>query len=354
MNRKNILITGSSGLIGHAVARRLSREYNVIGFDHEGPPEQIDTDDIFVNLESDESVQNAFHLLRSRHGDQIESVIHLAAFYDFSGKPSSKYDTVTVEGTGRMLRELERFHCRQFLFSSTMLVYAPCQPGQKIDENWPLQPKWAYPISKVKTEKLIHEQRHDIQTVILRIAGVYDDFCHSIPIAHQIQRIYERQLLSHVFPGDLSHGQSFVHLDDLVDCIANAIERRPQLPPETTLLIGEPVTFSYGRLQNALGRLIYGTEWFTQPMPKALAKAGSWVQNELPLPEEPFIKPWMIDIADDHYELDVSLARDMIGFTPKRNLLDTLPLMTEALKADLARFYALNKLHGAGRMHHAA
>lgn len=95
-----------------------------------------------------------------------------------------------------------------------MLVHAPCEPGQKINEDWPLDPKRDYPRSKVQTEELIRAQRGDIPVVILRIAGVYDDRCHSIPLAHQIQRIFERKLTSHVFPGDISHGQAFLHLED--------------------------------------------------------------------------------------------------------------------------------------------
>ena len=51
---------------------------------------------------------------------------------------------------------------------------------------------------------------------LFRKAGVYTDHCQSVPIAHQIQRIYERDLTSHVFPGDTDAGQSFVHLDDAV------------------------------------------------------------------------------------------------------------------------------------------
>jgi UDP-glucose 4-epimerase len=48
--------------------------------------------------------------------------------------------------------------------------------------------------------------------VLLRIAGVYDDVGHSVLLARQIQRIYERHLTSHVFPGDTADGHAFVHL----------------------------------------------------------------------------------------------------------------------------------------------
>ena len=51
--------------------------------------------------------------------------------------------------------------------------------------------------------------------------------------------------------------------------------------------------------------------------PRPLAKFGAWLQNLLP-GADPFIKPWMIDIADDHYALDISRARDAsrLGASP--------------------------------------
>ncbi|WP_345327701.1 NAD-dependent epimerase/dehydratase family protein [Novipirellula rosea] len=114
----------------------------------------------------------------------MASVVHYAAYYNFSGDPSPKYDEVTVRGTERLLHALRDFEVDQFIFSSTMLVHAPCEPGERIDEDWPLVPKWDYPKSKVATEQVIFENRGAIKSVNFRIAGVYDDECHSIPLAN--------------------------------------------------------------------------------------------------------------------------------------------------------------------------
>jgi nucleoside-diphosphate-sugar epimerase len=357
-DKATVIVTGSSGLIGFAVCERLAQGagsgggYAVMGFDRPGVPHPPpDADNVPCDLTSDESVAQALDYVRRRHGRRVASVVHLAAYYDFSGEPSPLYDRITVQGTRRLLNALKNgFTVEQFIFSSTMLVHAPCEPGRKINEDWPLEPKWDYPKSKVETERLLRAERGPIPVVLMRIAGVYDDDCQSIPIAHQIQRIHERRLISRVFPGDTSHGQAFVHLDDVVEAVRLAVQRRRQLPPEATLLIGEPETLSYDELQRTLGRLIHGEEWETRQIPKAVAKAGAWVQDvaaELPGIEEPFIKPWMIDLADDHYELDISRARSLLGWEPKRSLRQTLPKMVEALMADPAGFYRRNKLEGA-------
>lgn len=340
-----IIVTGSSGLIGAAVVERFASSFRVVGLDLV-PPRQpvVNTQWVEADFTSDESVRTALEGVRRQHGDRIASVVHLAAYYDFSGKPSPLYHQVTVRGTQRLLRGLRAFAVEQFIFSSTMLVHAPCQPGQRITEDWPLQPKWPYPRSKVNTENLVREERQGIPVVLLRIAGVYDDLCHSIPIARQAQRIYERSLTSRVFPGDPSRGQAFVHLEDVVEAMALAVERRHVLPPETVLLIGEPETMGYGELQRELGRLIHGRAWDTIQVPKPLAKAGAWLQDALPFLGESFIKPWMIDVADDHYELDITRARTLLGWEPRHSLRETLPRMVAALKDDPLRWYQENKL----------
>jgi nucleoside-diphosphate-sugar epimerase len=66
--------------------------------------------------------------------------------------------------------------------------------------------------------------------------------------------------------------------------------------------------------------------------------------DNAPLVEEPFIKPWMVDLADDHYALDISLARKMLGWEPKHSLRETLPSMVAALKRDPAAWYRDHEL----------
>lgn len=342
---ETVLVTGSSGLIGSAVINSLAERFRIVGFDRDGSPHPPPAAEcICVDLTSEQSLQAGLGRLKYGYSERIASVIHLAAYYNFSGEPSANYEEVTVRGTERLLRGLRGFEVEQFVFSSTMLVHAPCQVGQRIDEQWPLDPKWDYPKSKIRTEQVLRQARGGVPTAILRIAGVYDDLCRSIPLAHQIERIHQRKLTSRVFPGDTSHGQAFLHLGDLVDALVLLVERRDQVPTDLTLLLGEPRTLSYEELQREFGRLIHDEEWETKQIPKALAKAGAWFQDYMPLAEEPFIKPWMIDLADDHYELDISRARRTLRWQPKHSLSASLPKMIAALRADPVAWYRENGL----------
>jgi len=355
-----VIVTGSNGTIGDAVMRRFAGRFDdVVGFDRKAPnPPPPGCTAVAVDITSDESVREGLLMIREHHGAHVASVIHLAAYYDFFGEPSEKYDEITVRGTGRLLRGLREldFQVEQFVFSSTMLVHRPAEPGQFINEEWAIEPTWAYPESKVRTEQLIREERGGIPAVLLRISGVYDDLCHSIPLAHQIQRIYERQLTSRLYAGSTSHGQSFMHLDDLVDAIAIVVERRAALPPELPLLLGEPEPLSYDEVQHTFARLIHGEDLETLEVPGVLAplaKAGAWVMQKLP-GADPFIKPWMIDRANDHYALDITRARTLLGWEPKRSLRGTIPKMIAALKADPLGWYRENELEPTSEMQERA
>ena len=202
-----------------------------------------------MDLSSEENIAEGFKQVKDKFGNDVTSMVHLAAYYNFTGGHADLYDKITVKGSERMLHHLQDFNCEQFIFSSTQLLMASCKIGEKINEDSTVDASWDYPLSKLKTEKIIHTKRGNIPAVILRIVGCYDDECHSIPISNQIQRIYEKQFQSKVFPGNLKAGAPFMHLSDLTDVIALTVEKRKEIPPDLTLLIGEGKTLSVDQLQ---------------------------------------------------------------------------------------------------------
>ena len=326
-----ILITGCSGRIGTRVIDRFKNSsYQLIGLDLVPPttPQPANFNYIKMDVSSTDSICTAMEEIKQRFGNRIASFVHLAAYYNFTGGEWSKYEQITVKGTGNLLEAAHGFNTEQFLFSSTMLVHEPQDPPHKINEDSPfVSDAWEYPRSKIATEATIEAHQGVIPSVILRIAGCYDDECHSIPISNQIQRIYENQFASHVLPGDISHGACFLHLDDMAEVIWICVEKRKELPKKTVLLVGEPETLSYDQLQNQISQLIRDKPLKTFRIPKIIAKIGAWVQDRMPFMEESFIKPWMIDYADDSYILDLTRIDKLLGWSPQRRLSATLPIM---------------------------
>ncbi|QDT28809.1 3 beta-hydroxysteroid dehydrogenase/Delta 5--_4-isomerase [Gimesia panareensis] len=341
-----ILITGAAGLIGSRLVETFSDQYQVIAFDIKPlPEEQQSADWIACDLTDDASVSRALSEVKAKHGNLIASVIHLAAYYDFSGESSPLYQDLTVAGTRRMLQGLQDFNVEQFIFSSSLLVQQSVENGQAIQASSPVNAEWDYPQSKLEAEATIKQYAGSIPTVILRLAGVYDEDCHSIPIAQQISRIYQKQLESYFFPGDKTCGQAFLHLDDLVSCFAAVVRHRGRLPKRSLFVIGEEDVMSYEELQEKIGLYLHGDQWPAIRIPKTAAKAGAWVKDRLSNGEgAPFIKPWMIDLADQNYPVSVERAREQLGWDPRHRLRETLPDMIDELQDNPEQWYAENGL----------
>lgn len=343
-----VIVTGCAGLIGTNLITACAPHYRVVGLDINPPSSEVEgTDWIECNFTEDQSVQRALNAVQEKYGPQLASVIHLAAHCDFSGAPSPLYRDLTVAGTQRLLQGLQQFQVEQFVFSSTLLVMKPAEnANEPITERSPVESvaeTWDYPRSKLEAEQTIKQEHGTIPVVILRIAGVYDETGHSIPIAQQISRIYEQKLESYFFPGDASHGQAFVHLDDLMDCFLRVIELRGELGPHEMFLIAEPDVMSYAEIQEQIGALLHGSEWPTIRIPKVVAKAGAWAQENL-LGQETSIKPAMVDLIDTHYPVESERARRRLGWEPQHQLRDTLSKMTGILKENPAHWYEANGL----------
>lgn len=338
-----IVITGSEGLIGSALVRKFQDNFEVVGIDRTRNAELDDRRHMIeCDLTDDESVSGAFERIRGTFGNRIASVVHLAAYYDFSGEDNELYDELTFAGTERLLANLRKFNVEQFVFSSTILVMKPSTDGARIREDSPVEAEWLYPESKLRTEAMISRQRGDIPAVILRIAGVYDEVGRAVPLVQQMRRIYERQLESYFFPGDDSHGQTMVHIDDLADAVWQVVAHRQQLGDLETFLIGEREVLSYQELQNTIGELIHGREWPSIRIPASAAKVGARAKSALGGTE--FIQPWMIDLADQDYRIDITRASDRLDWSPQHALRDTLPRITGRLIENPADWYKENGL----------
>lgn len=347
--RPIVLITGANGNLGRSLGKALGRDFRAVGLDRamEGAEFPV----FKVDFTSDDSVELAFRKFRDAFGPQIASVIHCVAYFDFTGEENPLYQAVNVEGTRRLLRTLQEFEVEQFVYSSTMLVHAPCRPGERIDERSPIDPRWVYPKSKAAAEDVIRAEHGPIPYVLLRLAGVYDDHAMVPTMAQQIARIYERNFQSRFYAGSTLVGQAMLHRADMLDAFRRTVDRRGALPREAEILIGERDAVGYEALQDEFGRLLHGEDnWPTLRVPKTIAAAGAWAQAALEpvIPdivdsgEAPFIKPFMVDMADDHYALDIRRARELLEWEPRHRFKDELPRLITALQEDPAGWYRTN------------
>lgn len=346
-----VVITGAAGNIGSNLATQLSGTYRVLGLDLPAICDGRD-DLIGCDITDPDSVARAVDMLQqTADGTRVASVIHLAAYFDFSGEERPQYKAVNEDGTRNLLRALQSLEIEQFVYSGTMLVHESGIPGERITEDTPLAPAWAYPKSKARTEEIIEEEAGDIKPVFLHLAGLYDDKTAVPTLSHQIARIYERTPKSQMFAGDTRAGQAFIHLDDMLALFKRVVDRRADIAAGEVILAGEPDTMSFDALQNRIGALIHGAQtWATLKVPAPVAKLGAALetQTEPVVPdaldegEKPFIRPFMVDMASDHYALNISKARSLLEWEPKEYIGRKLPVMIDTLKDDPLGWYQAN------------
>ena len=347
--KRIVLITGASGGVGSALCEVLKKDYHLIGLDL--TPCESAHESYECDFTSKDSISLALYKIHEKHGGHIACVIHLAAYYDFSGEDNPLYEALNVKGTADFLTELQRFDVDHFIYSSTMLIHRAGVPGEKITEDTPIEPGWTYPQSKADAEEAIRSHHGKIPYTLLRMAGLYDDHTAVPTLSYQIARIYERQFKSWVYSGDKMAGQAFLHKDDMVSLFTELVEKRHEVPKENVLLAGEDSVMGYQALQNRIGHLIYGErEWNTIEIPEYVAKPGAWLEEktEPVVPdafdhgEKPFIKPFMIDLSSDHYDLNLSRVKEQLNWRPQHHIYDALERLIDNLKKDPPGWYKAN------------
>jgi nucleoside-diphosphate-sugar epimerase len=344
-----VLITGATGAIGRRLTAALAESYRVVGMDLECAGANCPC--VEVDLGDPHGTDAALAALARDHGGRFAAVVHLAAYFDFTGEPNPLYQRVNVDGSRNLVRALQAYEVERFVFSGTMLVHAPAAPGERVDEETPLAPSWPYPRSKAEAEEVIRQERGGMAVTFLHLAGLYDETTAVPTLAHQIARIHERAPKSRLYAGDQQAGQSLIHIDDLIDLIRRVVDRRGTLPDEVTMLAGEPDAVSYAELQDRIGELIHGEpHWSTFSLPKPLARAGSWfetkaeplVPDALDKGEKPFERPFLVDMADDHYALDIGRAEELLDWRPRHDIRRDLASLTAALRDDPVGWYEAN------------
>ncbi|NDE82896.1 MAG: NAD(P)-dependent oxidoreductase [Chlamydiia bacterium] len=346
VNKEIILITGVNGRVGARLAQRLSENYQVIGFDKIIEDKLSDVDYVTVDLALEESLHKGLKYISDRYSKRICSVVHLAVLGNMDGEKSGHCQRADLVATELLFKGLRKYQLEigQFIFSSTIFVHTPSKDGEKINEHSPIIPKANESKSKVLIEDLIHRMQGDIPTAILRVGHIYDDRCHCLSLASQMQRIYARIWSSHIFPGDLNAGSPFLHVDDFVEAIALVIQKKKDLPHDLVLILGENQTYSYSQWQKAIGMSMHGVDWMTWSVPVSLVKLFLWFRVSLDLGQKNDLQSWFIDGIGGSYLIDTSRSKKMLGWQPKSDSIEYVSIWSEELKKDPAKWYEDNQL----------
>ncbi len=164
MSQPTILVTGGAGYIGsHTLVQLIEHSFSPVIFDNfsNSSPESIRrveqiTGQTIPVIEGDIRSQN--DLQRVFEAYEIESVIHFAglkAVGESVAQPLRYYDN-NVYGTLQLLEAMQKYDCKQIVFSSSATVYG--DPATvPITEDFPLSATNPYGRSKLMIEEILRD-----------------------------------------------------------------------------------------------------------------------------------------------------------------------------------------------------
>jgi nucleoside-diphosphate-sugar epimerase len=251
----NVLLTGVSGFLGTALARRLvdCNVYHLVTALRRGSVNLVPGSRSVVvgDLGGDTEWTHAL--------SNINVVIHSAArvhvMKELTRDPLSEYRKVNVDGTLNLARQAVSANVRRFIFISTIKVNGEStSPGECFTADDQPNPKDSYAISKWETEVGLHRLAEEtgMELVIIRPPLVYGP-----GVKGNFQSMM--RWISGGVPlplGAIYNKRSLVGLENLVDMIVTCIEHPGAA--NQTFLAGDGEDLSTTklllRMGNALGK----------------------------------------------------------------------------------------------------
>jgi nucleoside-diphosphate-sugar epimerase len=166
-----ILVTGSSGRIGGAVAARLTLRHQVTGFDLRPGPLTSAVGD----------VRDTGSLVASLAG--VEAVIHTAALHvpDLAARSRREFQEVNVRATQRLLQAAGEAGARSFVYTSTTSLYGDAMLPDAgaaiwVTEQLAPRPRDIYDETKLAAEEACAAAaRAGLATTCLRISRCFPE-----------------------------------------------------------------------------------------------------------------------------------------------------------------------------------
>jgi dTDP-4-dehydrorhamnose reductase len=176
-NKTQILVTGSTGLVGSKLLQMFREQYELVGVDRSDEQDPVDITDLT-------QIQRKFE----KHAD-AQYVVHLAAYTDVTGawKQNGQKDglayQVNVEGTKNLIRACEESN-KHLIHISTAYVFDGSKEEMYVEDDVTNPIEW-YGQTKLWAEEAVLES--DIKSIILRIDQPFrDDEYPKVDVVHRI------------------------------------------------------------------------------------------------------------------------------------------------------------------------
>ena len=299
--RDKVVITGIAGRLGQALARRLHRDWEVIGVDRRSMdtlPKDIEFHKVDIRRRKTEDIFRTH---------RVDALVHLNIMHDPRRSAEESYE-FNILGTQKMLHLCQQHNVGKVVILSSANVYGPAASNnQFLTEEAPLMGSQSYgeirDLIAVDMYASSFFWRHpEIETVILR----------PVHIIGEVRNAPSNYLRLQTLPTLLGYDPmiQIVHIEDVVQSMVKAL--RPGI--RGIYNIAGPGELPLSEIIRALGRR-------KLPVPEPVARAlfgAMWKARLTSFPTQEMDHIKYVCMVDD------SRARASLGYAPKVSLEDTI------------------------------
>jgi nucleoside-diphosphate-sugar epimerase len=320
-----LLITGASGFIGRHLVNELKATHRIFavaqgsaGTVSAPVHENIE----WLQVDVSERRDTTLLLERIQAAGGVDLIVHLAAYYDFTGEDAPEYQLTNIKGLHNILEISRELHPRWFIFASSVAACDFTGPGAVIDEDTPPDGGNYYARSKRIGEQMLENYSKDFPSCIVRFAALFSDWCEYEPLFIFLEKWLSGGWRNRILAGKGSSAVPYMHIKDAIAFFMKLLGRLDQLESCEILVASTKGATSHRHLYAAATACHFGNRRQPIPMPRTVCRIGLWVMNAFAhvTRRYPFERPWMGRCIDHKLNVDNNRTRARLNWAPTQRL----------------------------------
>lgn len=348
--RRPVVVTGAAGFLGTRFLRRIRSARPVIAIDRRLPDDPSDLDHeavrwVQIDLADPEAVRDVFREIAAAGG--AEHLVHLAAYYDFTGDDHPEYRRTNVDALRWILEASRPLGLARFFFASSTAACPFPAPGDAIREDTPPDGDNVYAVSKRAGERMLAEYASNFPSCIIRYAAMFSDWCEYPPLYFFLETWLSDRWNARILGGRGDSAIPFLHVRDAAAFMERLLDRSAGLEPGEVVQCSPDGCTSHKELYRAATAYHFGRPRKAVHVPRALAAVGIRAREAVGhlLGNPPFERAWMAKYIDLEMTIDARRTRERLDWAPQPRLgiLRRIPFMIENMKTDPVGWYRRNQ-----------
>ena len=331
-----IIITGASGFIGRHLLDDLAKDHRIFAIARRSPqeckaPVLPNIAWIRADVGDWESISRAFREIATAGGADI--LIHLAAYYDFTGEENPEYKRTNLDGTRNVLTLSKTLGLKLFVYGSSVAACSYPPANEMVTEQSPADGPHIYSRTKRDGEKMVLEELPTLPACIVRFGAVFSDWCEYPPLYALFQTWLGPSWRSRFMAGKGISALPYIHIRDIVGFFRKLLHRIDRVNNGQVLLASTNNATDHRTIFESATGSFYGKARRPLLVPRVLTGIGLYLMN---LFSKPFERPWMWRYIDRQLLVNPQATFALLDWVPAARLRieNRLPFLVERFKSE--------------------